>query len=220
MSLLRGGGPRTRALRATLRRREGAAGPGERARLDARVLARLTRPRAVVFTDTDDFTKRVARDGILHFLMAFDRAVRRLQPALARFGGRLVKVEADSLLLVFPDVASACRGVGLLEAELARANRRLPADERLAFSYGVGFGPVLELELDVFGLEVNLASKLGEDRARPGDVLLTPAAEAALPPAWRGRTSRAGTVGFCGQPMPVYRLSLPGRRSRPERPRG
>jgi class 3 adenylate cyclase len=31
----------------------------------------------------------------------------------------------------------------------------------------------------VFGLEVNLASKLGEDVARPGEALLTPAAAAA-----------------------------------------
>jgi class 3 adenylate cyclase len=213
MSLLRGGGPRTRALRAALRRRERAGAPA-RTRLDERVLARLARPRAVVFTDTDDFTRRVARDGIVHFLMAFDRAVRRLVPGLARLGGRLVKVEADSLLLVFPDALAACRGVALLESRLARANRDRPPDERLAFSYGVGYGPVLELEEDVFGLEVNLASKLGEDRARPGDVLLTPSAAAALPPAWRARAARCGTVGFCGQPMAVYRLRAPRKRPR------
>ena len=40
--------------------------------------------------------------------------------------------------------------------------------------YGVGFGDVLELDGDVFGAEVNLASKIGEDLARPGEVLLTP----------------------------------------------
>jgi adenylate cyclase len=212
MSLLRGGGPRTRALRAALRRRERADVLG-RARVDARVLSRLARPLAVVFTDTDDFTRKVARDGIVHFLMAFDRAVRALTPDLERVGGRLVKVEADSLLIVFPDVAAACHGVARVEGRLAQANRGQPAGDRLAFSYGIGFGPVLELERDVFGLEVNLASKLGEDRARPGDVLLTPSAAAALPPALRTRSSRCGTVGFCGQPMAVYALRLPKKRA-------
>ena len=212
MSLLRGGGPRTRALRAALRRRERRDRLG-RARLDARVLSDMTRRLAVVFTDTDDFTRKVARDGILHFLMAFDRGIRGLEPELRRLGGRLVKVEADSLLLVFRDVAAACRGVALVEARIARANRGRPEDERLAFSYGIGFGPVLELEEDVFGLEVNLASKLGEDRAKPGDVLLTPSAFASLPAGPRSRSKPCGTVHFCGQPMPVYALRL-GRKRR------
>jgi adenylate cyclase len=211
MSMLRGTGPRTRALRSALRRRERADLLG-RARVDARILSTLARPLAVVFTDTADFTRKVARDGICHFLMAFDRAVRGLEADLRPLGGRLVKVEADSLLLVFPDAPAACRGVARVEARLARANRGRPDDERLAFSYGIGFGPVLELEEDVFGLEVNLASKLGEDRARPGDVLLTPSAAAALPPALRRRTSRCGTVGFCGQPMPLYELRLTAAR--------
>lgn len=213
MRLLRGDGPRTNALRAALRRRERTA-PERRPALDAAVLARLARPRAVVYTDTDDFTRRVARDGIVHFLMAFERAVREVGPALVRLGGRLVKVEADSLMLLFPDAAAACRGVALVERRLARFNRRRPRDERLAFSYGIGFGPVLELEEDVFGLEVNLASKLGEDRARPGDVLLTPAAAESLPPALRRRAARAGFVGFVGRPMAVYRLSPAKRPSR------
>jgi class 3 adenylate cyclase len=205
MSLLRGSGPRTRALRAALRRRERAS-TRRRVELDGRLAADLARDRAVVFTDTADFTRRVARDGILHFLMVFERAVRELRASLVALGGRLVKVEADSLLLVFPDAPAACRGVEAFERRLARENRTRPEDERLAFSYGVGFGSILELEEDVFGLEVNLASKLGEDRARPGDVLLTAAAAARLTPAWRSRTVGCGTVGFCGQPMPVFKL--------------
>jgi class 3 adenylate cyclase len=205
MSLLRGEGPRTRTLRAALRRR-GRTPAGRRPQLDARVLQALTCTRAIVFTDTDDFTLRVERDGIVHFLMTFDRAVRALRPALAALGGRIVKVEADSLLLLFPDLRAACRGVDAIERALRAANRRLPADESLVFSYGIGFGPVLELERDVFGIEVNLASKLGEDCARPGEVLLTEQAWTALPPSLARRAERCGQVTFAGRPMPVHRL--------------
>ena len=60
---------------------------------------------------------------------------------------------------------------------------------------------------DVLGLEVNLASKLGEDRARRGEILLTEAAVAALPPALRSRLEPGGEVEFTGRPMPVARLS-------------
>jgi adenylate cyclase len=202
---VRGGGPRARRLQSILRRRERAT-PERRRALDAGALGVLARPLAIVYTDTDDFTHRAARDGILHFLMCFDRALRHLRPAVARNRGRVVKVEADSLMLAFPDGAAACRGVDAMEAALRRMNRGRPTNEQLAFSYGVGFGQVLELDDDVFGLEVNLASKLGEDLARPGEVLLTPSAAEALPAFLRRRLAPYGHVGFAGHPMPVQRL--------------
>ena len=127
-------------------------------------------------------------------------------PAIAGHGGRVVKVEADSLMLAFPCAATACRGVDAMERALRRVNRGRPTDEQLAFSYGIGFGPVLELEDDVFGLEVNLASKLGEDLARPGEALLTPAAAETLPAPLRRRLVPYGQVAFAGRPMPVQRL--------------
>jgi class 3 adenylate cyclase len=156
----------------------------------------------------DDFTRLVARHGILHFLMVFDRVLRVLAPLIRRKRGRLLKVEADSLLITFPDAAAACAGVIALEAALKRANRRRPASERLAFSYGIGHGELLELEEDVFGLEVNLASKLGEDRARRHEALLTPAAVEALPARWRRRVVPHAIEPLDGQGIPVQRLKL------------
>jgi len=205
MSQLRGSGPRTRRLEAALRQREKLP-RGERVALDAKTLRRLARPRAVVYTDTADFTRRAARDGIVHFMMVFGRALRALAPAFRGAGGRLVKVEADSLMLAFPDPVSACRGVDAMERALRAVNRRHDDDEKLAFSYGIGFGDVLELEEDLFGLEVNLASKLGEDLGRPGETLLTPAAVAGLPLAWRKRLAPYGDANFAGRPMAVHRL--------------
>lgn len=202
---MRGGGPRTRRLRSILRRRERAT-PERRRALDARGLGVLARPLAIVYTDTDDFTHRAARDGILHVLMCLDRALRQLRPAIASHGGRVVKVEADSLMLAFPNAPAACRAVDAMEQALRRLNRGRPTDEQLAFSYGIGFGLVLDLDDDVFGLEVNLASKLGEDLGRPGEVLLTPAAAETLPAPLRRRLAPYGQVAFAGHPMPVQRL--------------
>lgn len=213
MDLLRAKGPRTRRLLAALRRRERLRLPG-RTRFDGAVHAGLDRRRAIVYTDTADFTVLAARHGILHFLMVFARIVRRLAPVIRRHHGRIVKIEADSLMLAFADASAACRAVAAIDRALHRLDRGRPASERLRFSYGIGFGDVLDLEGDVFGLEVNLASKLGEDFARPGEVLLTPAAAAALPERERGRLSPHGRVGFVGRPMKVHRLPLERRRRR------
>lgn len=207
MGYFRAHGPRTRRLSDFLKRRR-LTRPAARPELDCRSFPRLFQKRAVVFTDTDDFTVLVARHGILHFLMLFDRAIHALAPALRRERGRLLKVEGDSLLLSFPDAATACDGVLAVDAALRRLNRGRPESERLAFSYGIGYGDVLEIERDVFGLEVNLASKLGEDRARRNEALLTPAAAAALPPRLERRLVRHAVVSFGDHELAIKRLAL------------
>lgn len=179
--------------------------------MDCRHFPTLFRKRAVVFTDTADFTVRTLRDGILHFLMIFDRFLEGAEKVVKRNGGEIVKVEADSLLLRYEDVAAACDGVAALEAFLQELNRGLPENERLNFSYGVGYGDVLDLDHDVFGLEVNLASKLGEDLARPGEILLTPAAATAVPGTVRRRLVPHEVVSFGSSRYVIHRLKLPSR---------
>src|SRR5262245_590444 len=203
-------GPRTRRLSAFLAGRARAR-PASRERLDRSAQSRYFSRRAIVYTDTADFTARTLRDGILHFLMVFNRASRALMRVVRRAGGRLVKVEADSLMLLFPDASAACRGVLAVEAALRKLNRARPASERLRFSYGIGYGDVLELEKDVFGLEVNIASKLGEDLAKPGEALLTPAAAASLDSRTRKRVSLYRIVTYGKRAISVLQLRLPAR---------
>src|SRR5262245_45528738 len=175
--------------------------------MDRRHLPGLSRRLAIVYTDTADFTVRTARDGILHFLMVFNRLVESARPVVRRLGGDIVKVEADSLLVRFPDADTACRGVDALERLLARLNRGRPEDERLRFSYGIGYGELLATNGDLFGLEMNLASKLGEDLARPGEALLTPSAVAAVGPRLRRRL-------VAHRPMKLGHSTVPTRRLR------
>jgi adenylate cyclase len=218
MGLFHSNGPRTRRLLAHLRRRSGTA-VAQRPARDTRAHSRLFQQRAVVFTDTADFTARTLRDGILHFLMLFERLVTAATPVLRRAGGEIVKVEGDSLLLRFPDVTAACRGVRALDALLVSLGTGRPHNERLRFSYGIGYGEVLDLEGDMFGLEVNLASKLGEDLARPGEALLTPAAAAALDAEHLRDVVPYRIVTFGGTAIPVNRLKL-RRSARTSRRRG
>ena len=207
MSMLRHRGKRTRRLVSFLRRRAGAEA-ARRPEMDCRSFPELFRKRAVVFTDMADFTIRTARDGILHFLMIFERFTDEAEKVVSRSGGEIVKVEADSLLMGYGDPASACAGVEDLESLLRRMNRTVPVNERLRFSYGIGYGDVLDLDEDMFGLEVNLASKIGEDLARPGEVLLTPAAAGALDEATLRRVVPHKVVTFGKSAIPISRLKL------------
>ena len=109
MVMFRSKGSRTKRLVAFLRRRA-RTDPGKRPELDCKTFPALFHKRAVVFTDMADFTLRTARDGILHFLMVFDRVAEESARVIRKTGGELVKVEADSFLIRYDDVAAACRG--------------------------------------------------------------------------------------------------------------
>lgn len=210
MALFRHRGARTRKLLAYLRRRAKGR-PSERPAMDSRTYPGLFRKRAIVFTDTADFTLRTAQDGILHFLMVFERVAEEAAAVVRRTGGDLVKAEGDSLLLRYDDVDAACRGVAELEDVLQRLNRGRPDNEQLHFSYGIGYGDVLDLDHDMFGLEVNIASKLGEDLAEPGEVLLTPAAAAAVGKGILKRLTPHTVITFGTQSIPIQRLKLRAR---------
>jgi len=198
-------GPRSRRLRSFLRRRA-AAPVAKRAAMDVGSFDTLFRRRAIVFTDCANFTLRTLRDGILHFLMVFEAAVEGATAVVRRTGGLVLKVEADSLLLLYEDATQACAGVEAIDAFLETFNRARPPDEQARFSYGIGYGDLLDLDEDIFGLEVNLASKIGEDLARPGEILLTPDAAASLGPPLRRRLVRHAPIRFCDRSIAVRRL--------------
>src|SRR3981081_103092 len=181
MGMFRPAGRLTRRVTDFLRRRPRTGGK-KRPGLDCKSFPELFHKRAVVFTDTADFTIRTARDGILHFLMVFDTVTTLAEKVIRRTGGQLVKVEGDSLLLRYDHANDAVRSVLELDEALQAYNRAHPENEQLHFSYGVGYGDVLDTDHDMFGLEVNLASKIGEDLAEPGEALLTASASAALEP--------------------------------------
>lgn len=61
--------------------------------------------------------------------------------------------------------------------DLAVANQLLPAADEVYASFVIGYGSLLVIGGDdVYGDEMNLACKLGEDLAERGEVLLTQAA--------------------------------------------
>src|SRR5262245_10299195 len=65
---------------------------------------------AVVFTDLAGFSRQVERFGIIHFLQVIWEQKKLLLPIVAEHDGILVKVEADSFLILFrrPESALDC----------------------------------------------------------------------------------------------------------------
>jgi adenylate cyclase len=121
--------------------------------------------RAVLVMDMSGFSEACEAD--LDAALELVATFRELAcVAVASHGGQLVKCWADNFAAVFPTVRQA---VGVAET----VGALIPSGA------GIGYGPVLLCEDDLWGVEVNRASKLGEDVAKAGGVLLTEAAKCA-----------------------------------------
>ena len=155
--------------------------PAEEAAITGEIEHAFTQRRAVLVLDMSGFSRVTQAYGIVTFLVMIMRMRGLSEPIIEAYNGELVKAEGDNLYCLFPEVDDAVGAALEIMAALDQANLTLPDDRGLYASIGIGFGDVLVLEhADMFGDEVNKASKLGEDIARRGEILLTSAARARL----------------------------------------
>ncbi len=136
--------------------------------------------RAVLVIDLAGFTRITRARGILHFLTVYRRATALAVPCFEAHGGRCVKREADNLIASFPDPKRAVDSAREIVSRSFTLDATLAEDERVRPCIGIGFGRILELEDDVFGDEVNVAFKLGEDVACAREILITEAVHDAV----------------------------------------
>jgi adenylate cyclase len=136
---------------------------------------------AVVFTDLSGFSRRVAEFGIIHFLQTIFESLRICVPIVEDHDGMVLKVEGDSMLLAFRKPEDAVTCAVAMQRALRTENEKLSDAEKILLCVGIGFGKVLRVgDTDLFGAEVNAASKLGEDAAKAGEILVTGNVKRAL----------------------------------------
>ena len=131
--------------------------------------------------DTCGYTRSLRNQGVVPFLALLLRLNEIVVARVLEVGGSICFREADNFFALFPtaDVATSC-GEAIL-AEVAVANAGSPPRDRIAVSIGVGYGSILLIGQDqVYGEEVNLASKVGEDLAGPDELMLTVGGRTAL----------------------------------------
>lgn len=149
--------------------------------VDDRIRSFFEEEWCVVFTDLAGFSRHSAEHGIVPFLCLVHEFKRIARPVLESHGGFILKVIADSLLVVFRRAPDALEAVIELQQALAAYRTGKPTHEHIEMGAGIGFGKVLKIgDDDVFGVEVNYAARLGEDEAKPWEILVTDDARAAV----------------------------------------
>lgn len=162
--------------------------PGtDKAAVDRRIWDLFGERWAVMYTDLTGFSRHVADYGVIDFLQSIHELHGVLLPYIEVHGGILLKLEGDSMLVIFrkADEAIAC-AVDLQRGIKAHNQKHDRSDaETLLLCVGIGYGDVLRIgDSDVFGAEVNAACKLGEDHAKSWEILVTGSARraASAPP--------------------------------------
>jgi len=151
--------------------------PGaDKAAVDRRIWDLFGEDWCVMFTDLSGFSRGVARFGIIHFLQTIHESERLLIPVIEEHDGILLKVEGDSMLVIFRNVPKALNAAIQMQRVLKAYNADRSGEEQVLLCVGLGYGSMLRIgDVDVFGAEVNAASKLGEDVARAWEILVTEA---------------------------------------------
>lgn len=136
---------------------------------------------SIMFTDLSGFSRGVAEFGIIHFLQVIYEAQRILSPCIDEHDGILLKMDGDSMLVIFRNLQRAVSCAINMQETSSKYNEDKPDSEKILLCVGIGYGRVLRIgDNDVWGSEVNAASKLGEDTAKSKEILVTHSVQEAL----------------------------------------
>ncbi len=142
--------------------------------IDARIWELFGEQWAVMFTDLAGFSRKTREFGIIHFLQVIYQSKKLLYPIVVQHDGLIIKAEGDSLMLLFRTPARALGCAVAMQRAVQMASARMVEEEKILLAIGVGYGKMLRVgDHDVWGREVNYASKLGEDTAVSGEILTT-----------------------------------------------
>jgi adenylate cyclase len=181
--------------------------PERMAELDEKIRETFAETHAIMVLDMSGFSRLTIKYGIIHFLAMIHRMEAIVRPVVEEYGGRVVKLDADDVFAVFPDVGKAVNGSVDILKRMDAVNTGLPEEFDLYASMGIGYGEVLNLEDDMFGEQMNLASKLGEDLAERGEILLTEAAYKQLED--KSREFEEIEMSISGLHLTVYKIRYP-----------
>ena len=127
---------------------------------------------AILAADVVGYSRLMGRDESGTLARLRKNRSERLDPVLARYGGRLVKLTGDGALVEFGSAVDALSASIEFQQAMVEANRDEPADSALVFRIGVHLGDLIVDGDDLYGDGVNVAARL-EGEAPAGGILIS-----------------------------------------------
>ena len=115
---------------------------------------------AFVHADVEGYSRLVGLDDAGTSALLADIRRTLIDPALSRFGGRVVNTAGDSLLMEFSSVVAAVRCAVELQDGLPDFDEGRPPEQRIRFRMGVNIGDAIAESSNLHGDGVNIAARL------------------------------------------------------------
>jgi class 3 adenylate cyclase/TolB-like protein len=127
---------------------------------------------AILAADVAGYSRLTGTDevGTLNALKAHRRE--RVDPAIARHNGRIVKTTGDGLLVEFASVVDAVVCAVAIQRAMLAFNAGIHMDRQVVFRIGINVGDIIIDGGDIFGDGVNVAARL-EALCEPGGVCIS-----------------------------------------------
>jgi class 3 adenylate cyclase len=149
------------------------AGGVERAEIAARIERNFSVEGTILSLDISGFSRLTAKHGVIHYLAMVRRMQRVTSSFMERHKGEVIKYEADNLFALFETVDDAILFALEVRNAFEGMNVLTEDDSDIHVCIGIASGSVLVIEgKDAWGGPMNLASKLGEDIAGRGEILV------------------------------------------------
>src|SRR5262249_4021470 len=113
---------------------------------------------AILAADVAGYSRLMQHDEEVTHAKVTALLANRVTPAIAEFGGRVVKNTGDGLLAEFPSAVQAVRAAVQFQARIKELTTGEVEDRRIAFRVGVNIGDVIVEPHDIFGYGVNIAA--------------------------------------------------------------
>jgi TolB-like protein/class 3 adenylate cyclase/Flp pilus assembly protein TadD len=127
---------------------------------------------AIVAADVVGYSRLMGRDESGTLARLRKNRSEHLDPVLAKYGGRLVKLTGDGALIEFASAVDALSAAIEFQQAMAEANSDQPADDAFVFRMGLHLGDLIVDGDDLYGDGVNVAARL-EAEAPAGGIVIS-----------------------------------------------
>lgn len=174
-------------------------------KIDRHLRERSERDIVVFVSDSSGFTRKTHEYGVAQFLAVMTQNYRRLFPVFKKHRGKLLAHNADNMLAVFEDPEHALSASIEIQQRLRKFNSGKKDRDQFHLCIGIESGRAFVLTDNVYGACVNVASKLGEDLAGKGEILVTGGIAERVKRRFRCAYNRTTQIG--GRTFELYRVS-------------
>jgi TolB-like protein/class 3 adenylate cyclase len=162
----------------------------------------------IVFIDVVGYARLMGQNESGTHALVQAHLAERVEPAIARHGGRVVKLTGDGVLAEFGSAIDALSATILLQQGMADANRDQPEPERIVFRAGIHLGDVIVETSDLYGDAVNIAARL-QSEAPPGGILISRAVREAVDGRIKAELQALGELSLknIARPIRAFRVA-------------